>query len=282
MPLRLQKIPEQPLATTAWPDLHRISPLEFTTAVEGALTQPQDLQSGQQQQLGGDTAVLLQNRCGLSAQHFAALTSNISAVLSELHADLAFLQQLAKQLYDRNWGLYDKEDEANDDAVGEGSAVGRVPVAEALPGSESDRRMTMGGRLMSDRLVGAGASAERLLSIGRRRQTVELSSNGSGGGESSFFYDMPPDVFLPASPAALPLLLLPLVFHIMLYPNRLGGLAPALYNQAPAFVNRLIQVANFMARPANLQMFVKVRQQQQSGPRGLYAKQLALRRLART
>ncbi|GFR53081.1 hypothetical protein Agub_g15789, partial [Astrephomene gubernaculifera] len=88
---------------------------------------------------------------------------------------------------------------------------------------------------------------------------------------SNFNYSLPPGGFTSAPPSALPPLLVPLIFHILLYrdtsatsststrtnsstPTPLG---PPQYGSAPAYVERLVRVANYMARPAGVQFFVK-------------------------
>ncbi|GLC70166.1 hypothetical protein PLESTF_000933000 [Pleodorina starrii] len=90
--------------------------------------------------------------------------------------------------------------------------------------------------------------------VARRRAAAAADSSSSG---TTFVYALPPDGFVAAPPAVLPPLLLPLVFHVMLYPDRTGAVAPAQYSTAPAFVERLVRVANTMALPTNIQFFVK-------------------------
>ncbi|EFJ45736.1 hypothetical protein VOLCADRAFT_93909 [Volvox carteri f. nagariensis] len=95
IPLRLQEVSGQPLASAAWPDMSRTTPLKLAARVAEALLRNNSL---------GDTASQLNASCGLAAADFAALVPNISSVLIDLHADLPLLQDIAKQLYGNSCG----------------------------------------------------------------------------------------------------------------------------------------------------------------------------------
>ncbi|GIL49096.1 hypothetical protein Vafri_5563 [Volvox africanus] len=82
------------------------------------------------------------------------------------------------------------------------------------------------------------------------------SSNSSSSSMSRVYY-MPPSTFTPAAPATMPALLVPLVFHIMLYLDSDGMIiGPWQYDQAPAFINRMVRQLNLMSKPTNIQFFV--------------------------
>ncbi|GLI71787.1 hypothetical protein VaNZ11_017132 [Volvox africanus] len=70
---------------------------------------------------------------------------------------------------------------------------------------------------------------------------------------------MPPGSFRPAAPATLPNVLVPLVFHILLYQDNLphDSIGPAQYDQAPSYINRMVRQVNLMAKPTNFQFVVK-------------------------
>eukprot|EP00198_Chlamydomonas_reinhardtii_P007519 XP_001696856.1 predicted protein [Chlamydomonas reinhardtii] len=66
-----------------------------------------------------------------------------------------------------------------------------------------------------------------------------------------------PAGFSPRPPSDVPNLLVPLVFHILLYQSGDGSLGPPGYNQAAAAVTRLVGVANSLAAPSGIQLFVR-------------------------
>ncbi|KAG2453446.1 hypothetical protein HYH02_001667 [Chlamydomonas schloesseri] len=66
-----------------------------------------------------------------------------------------------------------------------------------------------------------------------------------------------PAGFSPRPPADAPNLLIPLVFHILLYKSGDGTLGPPGYQQAAAAVTRLVGVANTLAAPTGIQMYVR-------------------------
>ncbi|GIM14451.1 hypothetical protein Vretimale_17401 [Volvox reticuliferus] len=194
IPLQLQEVPGQPLASAMWPDM---GTLELTAAVASALSSSGPL---------NDTAVLLSSNCGLTASNFAALVPKIASILKDIHKDLPMLQNLQKDMYKANWipkqSSYD-----------EGS-VNQVPKPHKS-----------------------------------RRQLQQID----------YVYSMPPSSFKPAAPATLPKVVVPLIFHILLYPNTFSNssIGPEQYDQAPSFINRIVRQANLMAKPTNFQFIVK-------------------------
>ncbi|GIL80303.1 hypothetical protein Vretimale_19789 [Volvox reticuliferus] len=189
IPLRLQEIPGQPLASAVWPDM---GPVDLAATVAGALSSSGSL---------NNTAALLFRSCGMIAGDIAALVPSISTALADLHKDIAMLQNVTKTIYNSNWSRNQSH-----------NGAGYVP-------EPSMRR--------------------------RLQQT-----NG-------FVYTMPPDTFKPAAPATVPKVLVPLVFHIMMYRNNDSSIGPANYDQAQLFISRLVRQANLMAKPTNFQFFVK-------------------------
>lgn len=75
---------------------------------------------------------------------------------------------------------------------------------------------------------------------------------------SNYDFSYPPS-FVAAPPGQMPLVRLPIVFHILLYSDVGGGVGPANYNKAADYVNRMVRIANTMAKPSNFQFFVQVR-----------------------
>ncbi|GFR51617.1 hypothetical protein Agub_g14043 [Astrephomene gubernaculifera] len=51
--------------------------------------------------------------------------------------------------------------------------------------------------------------------------------------------------------------MIPMIFHIMLYKDSTGATAPAKYDQALSYAQRMVRVANYMAKPTNIQFFIK-------------------------
>ncbi|GIL48978.1 hypothetical protein Vafri_5479 [Volvox africanus] len=70
---------------------------------------------------------------------------------------------------------------------------------------------------------------------------------------------MPPSTFIPAAPATLPNVLVPLIFHILLYQDyaSLDSIGPKEYDQAPSYIDRMVLQMNLMAKPTNFQFVVK-------------------------
>ncbi|KXZ45544.1 hypothetical protein GPECTOR_53g130 [Gonium pectorale] len=298
VPLRLQDIPDQPLATAAWPDLGALPASELTAAVAAALVDGPQL---------GEVAALLTAGCGMDIGAFAGLIPYVSAVLADLHLDVATLQEVASHLHDSRW--------APDDQVGVGDGNNQEHEHE----DDSDQRISVtraaadGRSLLGAGRAWAGAGAGHLLvglerPVGHRRRPVLrrwlLRRRGDGEGEwpgvephqarypdpdsmatgaellgprdgngaaigtmrrrlavryvpSNYMYDMPPGGFVAADPATKPKLYIPVIFHVMLYTDTNGSIAPAKAAQAPVFVDRIVRVANYMAAPTNIQFWAK-------------------------
>ncbi|KXZ45549.1 hypothetical protein GPECTOR_53g135 [Gonium pectorale] len=83
----------------------------------------------------------------------------------------------------------------------------------------------------------------------RRRRLQALPANLN--------YSMPPTNFVIASPASMPPIMLPVIFHIMLYKDTASTIGPAKYDQALAYATRMIRVTNYMSKPTNFQFFIK-------------------------
>ncbi|EFJ43197.1 hypothetical protein VOLCADRAFT_96665 [Volvox carteri f. nagariensis] len=64
------------------------------------------------------------------------------------------------------------------------------------------------------------------------------------------------DAKLVQPPSAIPKLLIPLVFHVMLYMDG-NTTGPAKYELSAFYVQRLVQITNYMSRPTNIEFFVK-------------------------
>ncbi|KAG2440670.1 hypothetical protein HYH02_010249 [Chlamydomonas schloesseri] len=85
----------------------------------------------------------------------------------------------------------------------------------------------------------------------RRRRLLEALP-------SSFFYGSTPSGFGISAPSAMPAVTYPLVFHILLYTDTDGvSVGPVKYGQSKAFVDRLVKITNYMAKPSNVQFYVK-------------------------
>ncbi|GLC40056.1 hypothetical protein PLESTM_000987100 [Pleodorina starrii] len=224
--LRLQELPDQPLASAAWPDEALYPPLELSAAVTDALSNPDKL---------ADTAALMTGSCGLAADELADLVPRISSVLQRLHADLPLLQAVGKQLYDSDWTLYGGPDGNR-----------RREALERWGSRSHTVEMKTGHNTtgMYDSVVHSDLDA-----VLRRRGLLALAPN--------FNYSLPPAGFVVSAPSTLPALFLPMIFHVMLYNDVGGAVGPAGYDQALSYVQRLVRIANYMAKPANIQFFIK-------------------------
>ncbi|GIL80393.1 hypothetical protein Vretifemale_9532, partial [Volvox reticuliferus] len=224
--LRQQEVPGQPLASAMWPDMTKYPAQKLTAVVAAALTDQAKL---------GQTALLVNASCGLAVKDFAALVPDVAAVLKDLHADLLLLEQLGKNLLDNRWSEVADVSGGGDDAAADATADS--------------------GRRRQRRRLATASSTTTTASSSSSSSTASLG--GSATGDDTYFYSMPPEGFVPAPAATLPPVLLPLLFHIMLYVDRGATIAPTQYTQAPAYVERLVRVANTMARPTNIQLFAK-------------------------
>ncbi|KAG2425457.1 hypothetical protein HXX76_013667 [Chlamydomonas incerta] len=254
-PLALVQLPGQPDARVALPDPDLISDLELVLAVAGALADPE--------QLGGETAELLQGSCGLSREAFAGVVPQVTAALAALHADLPLLQSIAATLHERHWDPEVSEgpgEQAQQRRRGRrvlwlepGRSVEVYDDAMADPEAQSDLEAALGAVAQDEfdhtirrRAARRGGSA----AAAGARQLLAASSSGS------VTYSMPPSTFTIAAPATLPKLFIPIVFHIMLYKEANGTTGPANFAQALSYVNRLVRITNSMAKPMNVQFYV--------------------------
>ncbi|GIL80388.1 hypothetical protein Vretimale_12095 [Volvox reticuliferus] len=248
--LKLQEVPGQPLASAMWPDMTKYPAQKLTAVVADALTDQAKL---------GETAMLITGGCGMAVKDFAALVPNISAALKELHADLHLLQDVGSKMYKAHyqaeqstgisWLLNNPLSSRRQALATTASQHSVSPDVDTREG----RRLTQSGvsrtasfKDNNDAKQHADDSSysDRLHSRGRLLQTTVNS--------------MPPNTFSPAAPSTKPALLVPLVFHVMLYNDYTnGGIGPAQHDQAPAFIDRLIWQLNLMSKPTNIQFFVK-------------------------
>ncbi|GIL80359.1 hypothetical protein Vretimale_12138 [Volvox reticuliferus] len=230
--LQLQEVPGQPLASAMWPDMTKSPAQKLTAAVAAALANPAKL---------GATALLVNASCGLSTSNFAALVPDISSALKQLHADLPLLQQLAESMHASRWSPGTSID---------GDARRRA-LLEALEWMDrySGSRDSMHDTNHRNGATKALRAAHMGLDgIRHRRSALTLPSN--------FYYTFPPSNFVISPPAQMSQLMVPLVFHIMLYKDG-TTIGPAKYDQSLQYVQRLVQVANIMAQPAKIQLFIR-------------------------
>ncbi|GIL49175.1 hypothetical protein Vafri_5648 [Volvox africanus] len=235
IPLKLQGVPGQPLASAMWPDMTKYPAQRLTAAVADALANPAKL---------GGTALLVNASCGLSPRDFAAVVPDISISLKQLHADLPLLQQLAESMHASRW---------SPDTSTNGNGRRRALLGERLDlnteSRDSSPRDEMDGAVHSNGVTEALRAAHMNVDgIKNRRNALTLPSN--------FKYAFPPSNFVISPPALMSQLVVPLVFHIMLYKDG-AGTGPAKYDQSLEYVQRLVRVANYMAKPSKFQFFVK-------------------------
>ncbi|GLI65838.1 hypothetical protein VaNZ11_009468 [Volvox africanus] len=246
IPLQLQEVPGQPLASAMWPDMAKYPAQRLTAAVADALADPAKLEL---------TALLVSGSCQMAVTDFAALVPNISVALKELHADLLLLQDVANAMRDAHWG-----------------AEQQWGTFQVLP-NPSNRRRLDSRRSVQFKDIDTEADNMKLMGIVDENDVMngpfeEVKSNNTGDAlsttalhrrslqSSTRVYTFPAN-FTPAAPATMPALLVPLVFTIMLYQDSNGAIGPAQYDQAPAFIDRMVRQLNLMSKPTNIQFFVK-------------------------
>ncbi|KAG2426665.1 hypothetical protein HXX76_012976 [Chlamydomonas incerta] len=272
--------PGSAAAALALPDPDLTPDADLAAAVLAAVSDPQ--------QLGGDGAVdaLLQGGCeGVSVEAFARAVPRVAAALAGLQADLSVLQSIAAVLSEHAATGQDARSGSGsssatrragevvegkrphsmrrllwlDAAAGERSvevrddasdASGLFEAGSTLPGvaeegfNDAIRRHAAQRHGSTAAAAGGGA---------RRLQQAAASSSSS----STYLYGMPPRGFNIAPPAKLPKLFVPLIFHVMLYKDVGGGIGPANYDRSLSYLNRVVRLANYMARPSNIQFFIK-------------------------
>ncbi|KAG2444051.1 hypothetical protein HYH02_009248 [Chlamydomonas schloesseri] len=266
----------------AVPDPDRMPDAELSRAVLAAVSDPQ--------QLGGadsDVAPLLLveggsgGGCGglLSAEAFAGAVPRVAAALAGLQGDLPVLQSLGALLSEQSSRQRDRE---SGGGSGSGGAAG-IQDLESLsrPHRNSRRRLVWLDAEGEQRTLevaddaaaagGAAASGPALAGVpealfddairelaARRQQAVRMAAPRSGRRRLlQAATAMPPPSFKVAPPAKLPKLLVPLIFHVMLYRDVGGGIGPAGYDNSLSYINRLVRLANYMAAPTNIQFYTK-------------------------
>ncbi|KXZ51471.1 hypothetical protein GPECTOR_12g434 [Gonium pectorale] len=239
VPLRIREVPGQPLAPGTWPDPDAVAAdIGLADAVEAALSsglggavvldhdpgsQSGSGKGGGKRDGGGDGG-----GCGLSTSSLAALVPDFAAALAALHADLPALQQTASVLHQSRWQP--------------GGRPGGAARVRTLDSDDGD-----------DGVDGANEGAGGSGGGSRRRRSLQMSDSSV---PTNHFYGLPPG-FIPSPPAFMAPLLFPVVLHVLLYRDAAGGVAPARYQQAAGYAQRAIRVANYWAKPTNIQFFVK-------------------------
>ncbi|GIM14792.1 hypothetical protein Vretimale_17674 [Volvox reticuliferus] len=238
IPLSPQHIPGQPNATVLWLDASAISDTNFAAAVLNALL------TGQ----GGLTvaATTVSEQCGLGVSEFAALVPRIASVLKQLHGHLQDLQHLAKARLHGSPKMPQKSKSSTyNSGDGGPSASGRRRAASQQAVTSSTESSDMRKRLDSRKNGDDNGDG----SLHLRRALLAVPQANS-------FYNAPPAGFIAQPPAAMPKVLIGLVFHVMLYKDG-NGTGPYKYKMAPSYVERMVQVVNYMSKPTNIEFFVK-------------------------
>ncbi|GIL49125.1 hypothetical protein Vafri_5600 [Volvox africanus] len=248
--LQLQEVSGQPQASAMWPDMAKYPAQRLAAAVADALANPAKL---------GKTAMLVSGSCGLAVGDFAALIPNISVALKKLHADLPLLQDVGNKIYEAHYEAEQSNGNSLNNMLSSRRHVlattsSSKPAALDVITTDDDERLLHSSILRADSMKDIDAkqqtddasSSDDLRSRGRLLLTTTDS-----------VYSMPPSTFTPAAPATMPALLMPLVFHIMLYQDSNGTIGPSQYDQAPAFIDRMIRQLNLISKPTNVQFFVK-------------------------
>ncbi|GIL80384.1 hypothetical protein Vretifemale_9487 [Volvox reticuliferus] len=234
--LRQQEVPGQPLSSAMWPDMTKFPALELTAVVAAALTDQAKL---------GQTALLVNASCGLAVTDFAALVPDVAAVLKDLHADLPLLQTVAENFYESHWAA--EAVKSSGVPTSDGILIKRLSAADP-------QTLTVVSTTSH-----AGPAHDASLLVRDMRSSADVASQPHRllTTSTTFYYTMPPSPFSASGPAAMPAVLVPLIFHIMLYTDSTGAIGPANYDKAPNYLERLVRVANYMAKPTNIQFFIK-------------------------
>ncbi|KAG2485756.1 hypothetical protein HYH03_015565 [Edaphochlamys debaryana] len=174
-------------------------------------------------------------RCHLEPEQMAGLVPRVAAVLADLHADLPVLEQIhglvaAAHLERGGTSLGDHANGTEEDEGKQGAMHGDDEDEEEEEEEEEDAD-------------GSLSDGQRLAARAARRSLGTFQSSLPSG-------------FTPAGPASKPAALVPLVFHIMLYKDN-DTYGPALYDQALSYAQRAVRVLNTMAKPSNIQFFIK-------------------------
>ncbi|GLC40207.1 hypothetical protein PLESTM_001014700 [Pleodorina starrii] len=239
VPLTFQQVPGQPSQSiAAWPDLSTISDADFSAAVNKALLTQAEL---------AETATLLTSgRCGLDIPTFSSLVPSISSALTQLHADLAELQTIGDATYSP--------------AIAEPPTLSsirrRLVIDEAIDNNRDD---SSGGGSTSrpadvPRLFVDENDEGLLAVINNKRRNMQAETAAD---LPEYVFDMPPAGFPAQPPSAVPKVLIGLVFHVMQYKERNGGIAPLGYEQSPGYAEHMVQIVNYISKPTNFSFFLR-------------------------
>ncbi|KXZ45546.1 hypothetical protein GPECTOR_53g132 [Gonium pectorale] len=254
VPLRLQEVPGQPVATAAWPDLGALPASGLTAAVLAALAD--------EARLGG-TAEVLASSCSMTAADFAAMVPTIAATLADLHADLSAIQAVASETHETHWspsrdlevhmdGRHRRAvmqlEEQGAHSAAAGSAAGSGNAAGGAGAAEGKGEEVAAAMSIDPESPGLTVSGNRMDPAAQRRRRLAIPSN--------YFYTMP-SAFTPSSPSSLPPLMIPIIFHIMLYTDTNGATGPTNYGSALSYAQRMVKITNYMSKPSNIQFYVK-------------------------
>ncbi|GIL49150.1 hypothetical protein Vafri_5628 [Volvox africanus] len=248
IPLQLQEVPGQPLASAMWPDMTKYPAQRLAAAVADALANPAKL---------GLTATLISGSCGMAVGDFAALIPNISVALKQLHADLPLLQDVANAMRDAHWGA-EQQQGAFQILPNPSNLRRRLGIRRSVQFQDTDDTeaagMELRGIVEDDGIMNGSFKEAESDDTGDVLSTADLHRRSLQA--STLVYSFPAN-FTPAAPATMPALLVPLVFTIMLYQDSNGTIGPSQYDQAPAFIDRMVRQLNLMSKPTNIQFFVK-------------------------
>ncbi|GIL68925.1 hypothetical protein Vafri_22183 [Volvox africanus] len=211
-----------------------------------------------------------------SVDSLPVLVTRISQVLKQLHADLPLLQTIAAQMYDSGWTTSQQQQQQQQqqrrhDATATAAAA-TVPM-ETTPKPRSTinsprRRGLDEKNVIFVQASSSSADAADVIS-GNQNEVVVIDEKISNNDNrrvmqqsiaSGRIYSLPTG-FNVTSPAAMPPLLVPLVFHVMLYKESYSGstnvIGPADFGKAPVFLDRIVRQLNLMSMPTNIQFFIK-------------------------
>ncbi|GIL49728.1 hypothetical protein Vafri_5993 [Volvox africanus] len=230
IPLSPQHITGQPNATALWPDSSAISDTNFTAAVLNALLTSQD-----------DLALVrttVSEQCGLVVWEFAALVPRISSVLKQLHADLPDLQEIAGDRIRVAQRMQRPSQRRHALEVPEGQED-LVPQDSHMSMSTSQEETEGGGPWRFDRLL-QQVDGDYILDI-----------------PTDIYYKMPPDEFPIRPPGEMPKVMVGLIFHILQYRGNKTMNGPPGVEMVGEYIERMVRIANIMAKPTNFSYFVK-------------------------
>lgn len=244
----------------AWPDVSEAALRQLL--LEGPLSEQQVEAGGQLANAAG-----LVEACCFPRARFAQLAAAAVTGLRALQADLPLLAELGDNMDLVHWSSAFTRPAAGVHvmaAQGEGGGSGRHSSAG---GGGDHRRRSQQRRALLDGWLAEMRAKQAEVDV-EARAVTQLAEREAREGRhgaarallgtipSNFNYSMPPG-FTVQPPGGVPTLFVPIVFHVMLYADTGGATGPPSYTSAQSFLERLVRVTNFQAKPSGFQFWIQ-------------------------